>query len=103
MSDPRAILHQLADAIGDVVEQSTEASKWYHQGSSPLHKTTYLRLARSGRFESFKVGSRVLVRRADIDAYIEMHPVEAHTAAPELNADQTVTELLNSVGVRRTG
>lgn len=78
----RELLHALADDLADRVEARSDADEYYDQASSPLPARTHCRLVRSGAVPGFKVRGRVLVRRADLRAYIERHPVEPIVAAP---------------------
>lgn len=47
------------------------ANDWIDQRTSPLGRRRHLELARSGVLPSRKHGSKVLVRRDDLNAYIE--------------------------------
>jgi excisionase family DNA binding protein len=100
VSDPREALRSLADAVASALESVHDAATWYHQGNSPLHKTTYLRLVRAGKLNGCKVGGRILVKRAELDAYIEAHPVEVHVS-PEQDEDAEAERLLRNMGVKK--
>lgn len=52
------------------------AEDWVDQYHSPLGKRRHLALVRSGELEGHKVDRLVLVRRADMDAFIKRHRVE---------------------------
>jgi hypothetical protein len=51
--------------------QQADAGGYYDARSSPTGAKTFLRAARSGDFASFRVGRRVLARKADVDAWIQ--------------------------------
>ena len=102
MSDPRETLRALADAVANALESAGDAATWYHQENSPLKQSTYLRLVRAGKLTGYKVGARVLVKRAELDAFIEAHPVELHVSA-EQDEDALAEELFRNMGVRRAG
>jgi len=75
----------LSDGLASVVEQlrALAASKpedWVDQVRSPLGSRMHCRLVREGELKGSKVARRVLVRRRDLDAFIESHgvAVEAH-------------------------
>jgi excisionase family DNA binding protein len=81
---------------------SVEASSWYDQDTVPIARRAYLDLCRQGELRSRKVGKKVLVRRADLDTWIETHggperrPAEAPPPAP---AEPSVDDLLRSAGI----
>ncbi len=75
MTNPLRIkLHSLIDEIVDALE-STAAPEWIDQKSSPLGRRRHLELARSGVLKSTKDAGRVLIRRTDIDRYLEKKTV----------------------------
>jgi hypothetical protein len=80
----------------------TEVESWYDQDTSPIARRAYLDACRKGELRSKRIGKSILVRRADLDAWIEAHggpergPAEAPPpAAPEPSID----ELLRSAGI----
>lgn len=56
---------------------SREADEWIDQARSPLGRRQHLALVRRGILSGCKVGRRVLVRRAEIDEYVERHKIQA--------------------------
>jgi hypothetical protein len=50
-----------------------EQDDWVDQNTSPLKKRAFLEACRRGDLVGRKVGSQVLVRRSEVDAYIERH------------------------------
>jgi excisionase family DNA binding protein len=81
---------------------SVEASSWYDQDTVPIARRAYLDLCRRGELRSRKVGKSILVRRAELDAWIEAHGgcerrrAEAALPAP---AEPSVDDLLRSAGI----
>lgn len=62
-----AALHrELARDVGD---------QYVDQRSSPLGKRLHCRAVRSGALPGFRAGRRILVRRADLEAYLERHRI----------------------------
>lgn len=53
--------------------QAIEPDEWVDQTSVPISRKTYLRLVREGKLPGRKVGRRILVRRKDLEAFIEAH------------------------------
>lgn len=66
----REKLHALVDEIADAIE-SHGAADWVDQTTSPLGRRRHLELARTGVLKSSKQGRRVLIKRRDIDAFLE--------------------------------
>jgi excisionase family DNA binding protein len=73
-----------------------EPDEWVDQSSVPLSRKTYLRLVREGKLPGRKVGRRVLVRRTDLEAFIEAHQTEpraANTTGPDDDIDAQLAKL----------
>ncbi len=75
MTELRHKLHRLIDEIVDALEASTPASEWVDQKTSPLGRERHTALVRMGLLKGVKDGRKVLVRRADIDAYLAKRTV----------------------------
>lgn len=77
------------------------ANDWVDQRSSPLGRRRHLELARSGVLPSRKHGSKVLVRRDDLNDYIEREGIRrgAHEADEEVR--DVVDSILKAGGGRR--
>lgn len=67
----RQIAEAIAQAVEAILERGVAASEWIDQHASPLGKSAHLALARSGKVESRKVHRRVLIKRVDLNRYIE--------------------------------
>ncbi|CAN5518929.1 hypothetical protein BH09MYX1_BH09MYX1_00860 [soil metagenome] len=52
-------------------ERDHDHDEWVSQDDSPLGRFSHLRAVRSGKLSGRRVGKKVLVRRSDLDAYIE--------------------------------
>lgn len=87
----------IADAVDDLVEakiaKGLTASEWVDQKSSPLGKTRHLRLVREKKLKGVREGTRVLVRRADINAYLERRA----EAAPVVEDDEDVDAMMKAI------
>lgn len=70
MSNLRRELHAFAERIADAIEAQSTGSEWVDQDASPLGRDRHMRLARKGTLKATKDGRKVLVRRADIEAYL---------------------------------
>lgn len=94
MNPLRQKLHTLIDEIVDAIE-STTASEWVDQKVSPLGRRRHLDLARRGVLRSTKDAGRVLIRRADIEAYLlKKAVVRVDPAAAEADELARVKALL---------
>ena len=74
MTDLRSKLHHLIDEILDVIE-GAPVTDWVDQRSSPLGRARHTELVRRGVLKGVKDGRRVMVRRADVDAYLAKRTV----------------------------
>lgn len=88
---------RLADDIDELVEaklaKSAAGGEWVDQKTSPLGRKKHLRLARQGKFPSKKEGRQVLVRRDDLNAYLERHGIARGTR----NEDDDVEDILDTI------
>jgi hypothetical protein len=100
----RELLHALSDALADQLERGAVSDEYYDQKNSPLPPHTHALLVRTGLVPGFKVARRVLVRRKDMHAYIELHKVEPNVASTTSDSEAAAVEqLLGRAGVRKTG
>src|SRR5262245_46482863 len=65
----------LATAIEEIVEATLDmkgegSGEWVDQATSPLGRRRHCALVRAGKLPACRDGRRVLVRRADIEAYL---------------------------------
>lgn len=78
----RAIAREEACAV-----MGASPDDWISQLTSPLGRELHCRLVRDGALPGVRVHRRVLVRRRDLDQYIETHraePIEQDDEAVEL-------------------
>lgn len=98
-----AAKRKLVEAIDELVEarlaKGAAASDWVDQTMSPLGHDRHLRLVRKGVLKAVKDGQRRLVRRAEIDAYLEAHPVVPN--APPAAEDDIEEMMRRIAGGRR--
>lgn len=95
---------QIAEGISEMIEatiaRGVAANEWVDQHHSPLGKRRHLELARKGKLPSKKHGQLVLVKREDMNAYLER---EGLTRARPTDDDDVldVVERIASGGRRR--
>ncbi|WP_438014897.1 helix-turn-helix domain-containing protein [Sorangium sp. So ce315] len=81
-----------------------DGDPWVSQEDSPLGRREHCKLARSGALPGRKVGKRWLVRRSELDAYIEAHGATPKPAEAEPAGDQdepTADDVLHELGLER--
>lgn len=71
---------------------------WIDQSRSPLGRKLHCTLVRNGVLPGVKVHRRVLVRRRDLDAYLE-----SQRSIPIVADDSAEARALAHVGARRVG
>lgn len=67
------IARYLADSMREVANENAArdtGSEYYDARTSPTGPTTFRRAAAAGAFPSFKVGRKLVARKADVDAWI---------------------------------
>src|SRR4051794_26743487 len=67
----RTIAEGIEAAIEAILQRGVAASEWISQHNSPLGRSAHFALARSGKVDSRKLYRRVLIRRTDLNRYIE--------------------------------
>jgi hypothetical protein len=97
---------ELADAVAARLAAQGQAGAgadgWYDQDSAPIARRAYLDACRKGELCSKRIGKSVLVKRADLDTWIEAHggperrPAEVALQAP---TEPTTDDLLRSAGI----
>lgn len=88
-----AALNEIATGLTVALEglrRLESGEDWVDQHNSPLGRRAHLAAVKAGRVPGFKPeGTRlVLVRRRDLDAYIEARPMRAR--APDVTPAETV-------------
>ena len=61
---------RFADELFEVIEQHTSGGEWVDQNHSPLGKRKHLAAVRAGELPGVRDGKSVLVKRADLEAYL---------------------------------
>ncbi len=67
----RLIGEAVFDMIKAAIATGAAQSEWIDQNASPLGKRRHLELARAGRLPSKKHGRLVLIRRDDLNAFVD--------------------------------
>ena len=92
---------RIADAIDELVEariaKGAARAELVDQNASPLGRRRHLELARAGKLRAMRDGRRVLVRRVDIEAYLEEHEV----SPPSVTEDEVGGMVGRILGERR--
>lgn len=92
----------IADAITDLVEaqvaKGVVASEWVDQDASPLGRRRHLDLVRDRVLVGVREGRKVLVRKRDINAYLEKRGV-----TPAVEDEDDVEGLMNAITKRAAG
>ena len=102
----RALLGALDEYLRAVLSGVASASEWIDQHSSPLGKRPHLEAVRRGDLKAVKVGRRVLVRRGDIESFLESSPSRRRArddvsgAGGGKSPDEVAAAVLASVGLR---
>lgn len=68
--------------------------EWVDQNASPIGKRAHLEAVRRGELPGHKIGHAVLVRRVDLDAYIEKHG--AHVKPPANDGEMSEEEAIKA-------
>lgn len=82
-----AAKRDLVDALDRLVEarlaKTAALSEWVDQTNSPLGRERHLQLVRDGVLKAVKQGRLRMVKRVDINAYLETQPVKVREAADD--------------------
>jgi hypothetical protein len=99
-----ALLVALDEYIRVAVERRAVAEEWVDQHQSPLGKRAHLEAVRAGALRGVKHGRRVLVRRAELNSFLENHSVKHRTAiddsSGEVEASEMAAAVLTRLGLR---
>lgn len=90
----RMIGAAVQDLVTAALEEGLSESEWVDQRSSPIGKRKHLELVREGKLVARKIGTRVLVRRDDLNRYIEEHGARRIDRAPE---EEDVSDIVDSI------
>lgn len=73
------LINVVLDAANENAARDT-GSEYYDAKTSPTGPTTFRRAAAAGAFASFKIGRKIVARKADVDAWIA---TQARTSKPK--------------------
>jgi excisionase family DNA binding protein len=93
---PAAVLNALGDWVRALVRAELarpDQDEWLDQNRSPLGRRRHLALVREGKLPGHKDGKRVLVRRRDLDSYIEAQQVTMRLPRAVHERDEVDDEL----------
>jgi excisionase family DNA binding protein len=106
----RSLVTALDEYVRERLGDMAARSDWVDQYSSALGKRAHMEAVRIGELPGVKHGRRVLVRRADLDAYLAAHrmrqrsPVAASKASSSAahtgEARKVAVAILTHVGLR---
>lgn len=86
---------QFATKVASAINRPSVAADWADQTTcAPLTKRKFLALVANGELPARSVGKQRLVRRRDIDRYIERHPVSRAGRATPLTDAQIEARVL---------
>jgi hypothetical protein len=101
-----AALDQYLDVT--LSEANARTNEWVDQHASPLGKRAHLEAVRRGDLHGVKHGRRVLVRRAELNSFLENHSVKHRTATDDSGrgidmdrASEVAAAVLTQVGLRQ--
>ena len=91
----RLLGEAVAELVSAHVHQGAKGAEWLDQAASPLGRRRHLELVRTGVLPGKKEGRRVLVRRADLEAYLAVAPKSPPVEAqPE---EQTLDDVVRRI------
>jgi hypothetical protein len=103
-----ALLAALEVYVRDVIADVALADEWVDQHTSPLGKRAHLEAVRRGDLRGVKHGRRILVRRAELNSFLEDRSVKHHAvrngsggAIDSARASEVAAALLTHVGLRQ--
>lgn len=83
----RIVGEGIAEFIKSAIDEGLGGGEWFDQHNSPLGKHRHLALCRARKLPSKKLGQTVLVKRDDMNAFIER---EGLTRGRRLEEDDVV-------------
>lgn len=97
----RGIAECVAEMIEATIARGVAANEWVDQAHSPLGKRRHLELARAGKLPSKKIGRLVLVKRDDLNAYLEREGLARGTRVEDEDVLDVLERVTASAGRRR--
>ena len=87
----------IAEGVKKLVEatlaRGAAETEWVNQAHSPLGRRRHIVLARKGIIPSKKIGRDILVRRSDLDAYIQREGLSRGVPLDDEPLDEIVRKL----------
>ncbi len=103
----RALLAALEAFVHECAADIVETSKWVSQSNSPLGRRGHLSAVRNGILPGKKIGRQVLIRRGDLNSYLERQTVvvrpKSSPPADDAEAEhaaEVAAAVLTAVGLR---
>ena len=93
----RLFAEAAAEMVEACVAKGVVASEWVDQDASPLGRGRHLRLVREHVLRGVREGRKVLVKRSDINAYLEQR-CEARPVEDEDDVEGIMAAALKAVG-----
>lgn len=90
----RQIAEGVADMIEATIARAGAGGEWVDQNHSPLGKRKHLRLAAKKKIPSRKHGKQVLIRRDDLNTYIECEGIGRGKRAELDDVEDVVERML---------
>jgi hypothetical protein len=95
----------IAEGVIELVEAKLELvgteSEWIDQSKSPLGRRRHRDLARLGKLPSKKLGKRILIRRSDINAFLDREALSRGDTIKDTDDVSHVVEELLKPGKKR--
>lgn len=103
-----ALLAALDEYLHVTLSVAAAEDEWVDQHASPLGRRAHLKAVRNGKLQGVKHGRRVLVRRAELNSFLENHSVHPRTAADDSSlgidrnrVNEVAAAVLTHVGLRQ--
>jgi hypothetical protein len=103
-----ALLAALDEYLREALVHLSAPSEWVDQLASPLGKRAHMEAVRRGDLRGVKHGRRILVRRAELNSFLESHSVKHRTATDDSGsgididrASEVAAAVLTQVGLRQ--
>ncbi len=105
---PRACRPRSPEYVREIVRVGVSDDDWIDQHASPLGKRAHLEAVRRGDLRGTKHGRRVLVRRSELDSFLESHPASHRKSEIERSdgvvdqarATEVAAKILADMGLR---
>jgi excisionase family DNA binding protein len=101
----RALISAVETFVHVVERDASPCDEWISQYDSPLGRRAHLKAVRAGALPGVKVGRRILVRRSDVDQYLQSHVARPRALVSPAKTEtrdvhDTAAALLTELGLR---